>query len=404
MQVVSGIWAVLTVIGVIDHFVFPPLRPKKVTDSTELQNGPLISVLIPARNEESNIERCVQSVCRQTYTNTEIFVIDDQSEDCTADLVRQISATDERVHLFEGEPLPKGWVGKGWALCQGHTMARGEWVILLDADTEMQPEAVATILEYAQQNKLDFVNPTPQFVNRSFWEKALQPLLWGLVMTRFPMMWVNQPRLKENMAFGPFLLIRSSVYDAVGGHRKVCHDILEDVALARLIKDEGYATRIVNGMYLFDIRMYENFNQILEGWIKTAFGAMNYNLFLMTVAIFGLFYMSLFPLLSCLGLVTASVLGADVPAQLMQWASISLVVLYARRIWDHYRFRFGWISLWMHPIGMFVVQYMQIAAVWKFYFGALTWKGRAYKPGEGLMAAPADYPAAAKDTDTTRKL
>ena len=252
--------------------------------------------------------------------------------------------------------------------------------MLLDADTALYSHAIRTSLQFALEKKIDFLNPTPQFRNRSFWEKALQPLLWGFVMTRFPLMWVNNASLKENMAFGPFLLIKSDVYDAVGGHKNVCHDILEDVALARLLKDKGYRTYVVNGMNIFEIRMYDSFAQILEGWIKTAYGAMNYNILLMTVAIFGLFYLSLLPMLILVG-----ALIGWFDASLIEPSLWAILALYARRIWDHFRFRFSLLSLWMHPIGMLVVQYMQITAVWRYHFGALTWKGRSYKAGDGLL-------------------
>ena len=384
------IWFGLTLIGILDHWLYPAMKPSLEPYSEQEIRNTKISVIIPARNEESNIERCVKAVQAQNYTNLEIIVVDDQSTDATCVLVEQLAAEDSRVRLVRGVALPKGWVGKGWALCQGRELATGEWVVLLDADTALFPHALTTALQFARKEGIDFLNPTPQFNNRGFWEKALQPLLWGFVMTRFPLMWVNHPKLSENMAFGPFLLIRSEVYDAVEGHKRVCHDILEDVALARLLKDSGYRTYVCNGRKLFEIRMYENFAQILEGWIKTAYGAMNYNIALMTAAIFGLFYLSTFPLIALVVSGVAKLVGVEAPwVESMLGSSFFAVLgLYSRRIWDHFRFGFGYISLWMHPIGMLVVQYMQFAAVWRYHFGALTWKGRSYRAGEGLLKSP----------------
>ena len=388
----AGGWSFLTVVGMIDHAVYPPLRvrPRESKRLTEA-GTPRVSVIIPARNEERNIGRCVRSVQAQLYENIEIIVLDDQSEDRTGAVVEELAASDSRVRLIRGKPLPRGWVGKGWALCQGHRAATGQWILLLDADTEMMPGAIHTCVDYALEHKIDFLNPTPRFINRSFWEKALQPLLWGLVMTRFPMMWVNQRWLKENMAFGPFLLIRSDVYNAVDGHRRVCHDILEDVALSRLIKDSGFHTRIVNGMHLFNIRMYENFAQILQGWIKTAYGAMNYNLGLMALAVVMLFLAALFPLLMLPAVLVGKHMGNEALTTLYYPTIFAVLGLYSRRLWDHFRFGFSYVSLWMHPISMFVIQYMQVAAVWRFYFGELTWKGRAYRPGDGIMPDPTEF-------------
>lgn len=385
-------WSILTIIGIVDHWVFPALgvRPRESKRLAEA-GYPLVSVVIPARNEEHNIGRCIRSVQAQLYTNLEVIVVDDQSMDATAAIVEELGTRDARVKVIRGKALPRGWVGKGWALCQGHREATGQWILLLDADTEMMPGAINTCVDYALEHKIDFLNPTPRFINRSFWEKALQPLLWGLVMTRFPMMWVNQRWLKENMAFGPFLLIRSEVYNAVDGHRRVCHDILEDVALSRLIKDSGFHTRIVNGIHLFNIRMYENFAQILQGWIKTAYGAMNYNLGLMVLAVVMLFLAALFPLLMLPAVLIGQHYGHAGLTHMYYPTIFAVLALYSRRLWDHYRFGFSYVSLWMHPVSMFVIQYMQVAAVWRFYFGELTWKGRAYRPGEGIMPDPTEF-------------
>jgi len=367
----AGIWALLAVVGLVDHLAYPPLRLLG-EEQTGAQDRS--SVLMPARNEEKNIERCVKSVLQQDWHNLELVVTNDRSEDATGDILAGLAAHDARLHVIDGEQLPEGWVGKGWAVYQAHQAAQGTWVLLLDADTELEPGAIRTVVRYAQQQRIDFLNPTPQFINRSFWEKTMKPVLWGLVMTRFPMLWVNLPFLKENMAFGPFLLIRKSCYDAVEGHRHVCHDILEDVALSRLIKGEGYRTRLINGRHLFKIRMYDSFSGLLEGWIKTAYGAMNYNLLLMSLAVLGLFYLALFPFVG-LALSFSGWGAALAPAALA-----AVTALYTRRVIDGFRFRFGAISLLMHPLAMVVVQYMQAAAVWRFYFGQLTWKGRAYQP------------------------
>lgn len=365
-------WAAAAVLSWIDQWLYPPLEgtPSK-GDAT--MPRPRITVLVPARNEERNIEGCVLSVLNQTYPDVELIVINDQSTDRTGELLDEMARHHKRLQVIHGEDLPEGWIGKGWALYQGHRRASGDWIVLLDADVRLEPWALERCLDKALGDDIDFLNPWPFFVNVSFWERVMQPLLWGLVRIRFPLAWVNAAWSKENMAFGPMIMVRKAVYDEVDGHRHVAMDILEDVALARLIRSRGYRTMVVNGKHVLRVRMYTNLRELISGWTKTAYGAMNYKLGWMTLATLGVFWAATQPFL------TAAYGWLKGDTIWLQLGFLQIVALAMRRIADARESNFELWTILMHPLAMLVVHYMQVRAVWSYYFGAYTWKGRAYR-------------------------
>lgn len=371
MILVAVGWFLMSLVAYLDLRFYPPLLP----DPSLTPSFPRVSVIIPARNEERNIERCLSSVLAQDYPEFEVIVVDDESSDRTPLLVEALAACDPRLRLIRGAPIPPGWVGKGWALYQGHQQAQGEYLILLDADTRLYPHAILTLVNFVRKNPVDLLNPIPRFVQVTFWEKVLGPLLWGMVRLRFPWIVVNQPWIPDNMAFGPLLFIRKEVYDAVEGHRRVAHDILEDVALSRLLKENGYTTMVVSGKHLFEIRMYHSLREIVQGWTKTAYGAMGYNPFLMVAAILGSFFLATQPFFTV-------IVGISLYGLSSLWTMLGLIqvcALYLRRLLDNCENEYPLWTLLFHPLGMLVIHYMQLSSMWRYHFGSFLWKGRRYR-------------------------
>lgn len=363
-------WVLAAVIALIDRLAYPPLRGEPI--GFDPDEAPPVTILIPARNEEHNIEGCVLSVLNQTYPNLQVIVIDDQSTDATPAILDAIAARDPRLRVVRGQALPEGWVGKGWALWQGHQQAEGEWLLLLDADVRLEPWALDQMVDAAIERRIDLLNPWPRFVNVSFWERLLQPMLWGLVRLRFPLVWVNQPWAPENMAFGPVMLVRKAVYDSIEGHKPVAMDILEDVALAKLLRRRGWRTLVINGKHIARVRMYHNLREIVNGWTKTAYGAMAYNLPLMIIAIAGLFWVATQPLITLAWGLAAG------PFAFVALGGIQLIALGWRRLLDARENDFPVWTLPLHPIAIVLVHYMQLRALWQYYFGSYEWKGRNY--------------------------
>ncbi|MDP9312805.1 MAG: glycosyltransferase family 2 protein [Chloroflexota bacterium] len=232
---------------------------------------PTLTVIIPARNEALRITRCLTGLAAQNLADLDIVVLDDNSTDDTAEIVRSFAAQLPGLRLLTGEPLPPGWAGKCWACWQAAQASEAEWLLFLDADTAPQPHMVATLVDYAVNNRIDLLTLLPLLELHSFWERVLMPPFVGIIQAVMPIDVVNDPRSSLALANGQCILIRRDVYFATGGHAAVRDSVLEDVRLAQTVKQAGYRLRAVGGPELMGVRMYTNLAEITEGLRKNAF-------------------------------------------------------------------------------------------------------------------------------------
>ena len=233
--------------------------------------GPLISVIVPARNESRNIQRCVTALLAQTYANFEVIVLDDRSTDDTGPILARLAAADPRLRVLAGEPLPPGWAGKPHALAQGVAAARGEWLCFVDADTFAQPVALAATYATAQAYQADLFSILTRQKLGTFWEKVVMPVVLTGLAFGFPPERVNDPKRREAVANGQYILIRRGVYTAVGGHAALRASLVEDKALAEAVKRAGYRLVLADGQELAETRMYTSLAELWEGWTKNMF-------------------------------------------------------------------------------------------------------------------------------------
>lgn len=230
--------------------------------------APLVSVVIPARNEESNIGRCLESLLHQDYPNYELIVVDDRSQDRTAAIVKEFAAKSTRVRLVSVWELPQGWCGKTHALATGVASAAGAWLLFTDADTVHRPRSISTSLGHALLREADMLSLLPSLENLTFWEKVLQPVVGAALMLQFPVQKVNDPRSKKAFGNGQYILIKKEVYEKLGGYARLKEFILEDIAIANLVKENGYRLHVAYGADLFKTRMYSTFRAIWQGWTR----------------------------------------------------------------------------------------------------------------------------------------
>ena len=204
-----------------------------------------MSVIVPARNEEACLGACLQSLAAQTGIRFEIIVVDDASTDAT----RQIAASFPTVRLVDAGPLPEGWSGKNNAMAAGAAQAREEWLLFTDADTVHAPGSLARSLAEARGRHVVLLSYSPQQEVHGFWEKAVMPVIFAELATTYRPADVSHPTSPAAAANGQYLLISRDAYDAVGGHAAVAGSLLEDVALARLVKAPagGYSS-VMAGM------------------------------------------------------------------------------------------------------------------------------------------------------------
>jgi glycosyltransferase involved in cell wall biosynthesis len=225
---------------------------------------PVVSVIVPARNEEVCLGNCLESLVAQTGVAFEIIVVDDHSTDRT----REIAASFAGVRVIDARPLPEGWTGKNNAVFTGAREARGEWLLFTDADTVHLPGSLAGALKEARENGAELLSYSPEQIAVTFWEMATLPVVFAELARQYSPSKVSDPASSIAAANGQYILIRRDTYDAVGGHAAVAGNILEDVALARAVKSSGRRIRFRYAADAVRTRMYRNYAQLRDGWTK----------------------------------------------------------------------------------------------------------------------------------------
>jgi chlorobactene glucosyltransferase len=231
---------------------------------------PLLSVIIPARNEDFNIERCVTSLLNQTYPQKkyQIIVVDDNSTDNTQSIVQRLKEKHSNLKLTSAGPLPEGWSGKNNACRKGVEIADGEWYCFVDADIYAQPELLEAAVTFAENNSIDMlsINPLQELVTTS--ERLFLPGVFLSIASSMNFKRVNDPSRPETGANGQFMLFRRKVYESINGHHSVRNEIMEDMAFAKIVKKSGYRLYWIFGENLISTRMYRDIMHIWEGFSK----------------------------------------------------------------------------------------------------------------------------------------
>ena len=235
-----------------------------------------VSAIVPARNEEAAIRACVESLVPQQDI-VEVIVIDDESTDNTAGIVRQIMDSSPKVRLLQTHELPPGWVGKNYAVWIGAREAKGEWLLFTDADAVHEPDSAKRALAIAARENAMMLSFSPEQVMETWYEKALIPYVYSRLASKFSFDDVNDPNKPAAAANGQFLMIRRAAYDAIGGHASVAGDVLEDVALAKRVKSAGYRIWFGSGQGIVRVRMYRTFGAMWQGWKKNLYRLMGSN-------------------------------------------------------------------------------------------------------------------------------
>jgi len=344
---------------------------------------PLISVCIPARNEERNIRACVESMLAQDYPNFEVVVLDDRSTDSTHGILRQLAAQNDKLRNINGSDLPAGWAGKPHALHQASAIARGEWLCFVDADTSVTREALSSCYVKAIETDADLFTIMTFQVTGSFWERVVMPLVLTALSVGFSPRKVNDPKRKDAIANGQFILIKRAVYDAIGGHESVKDSIVEDKAIAEQVKWKGYRLIVADGTNIARTRMYTSLPEMWEGWTKNIYLGLREQSALMVLGVFGAtlamlaaFFLPLWPLLGIFWFLQSAawMAAAVIVESFLLWSFLLFVRAQSLLKLE--------ISAWYAlttPLGAAVFGAMMLASAWKVISRTgVTWKGRVY--------------------------
>ncbi len=247
-----------------------PFVPRPA-EEPPLDDGPLVSIVMPARNEATDIADAVRSHLSQTYARLEVIVVDDGSDDGTGDIARSAGGGDTRLRVIDGAPLPDGWVGKSWACHQGAAEAFGDWLLFTDADVVHAPEALARCIALATRLDRGGLTLAPRIDMDTVAERVVLPaaaFIISAVMAPGPL--ARSQRSSVTMGAGAYLLVRRDVYDAIGGHEGIGHHVVDDLALAREVKRRGGLLVPADGTDLIHLRMYRGTRAMWAGWRKNA--------------------------------------------------------------------------------------------------------------------------------------
>lgn len=340
---------------------------------------PALSIIVPARNEERQIERCVRSLLAQRYPDFEVIVVDDCSYDGTHAILDRLARDHDRLKVIDGLPLAEGWIGKSWALTQGADAARGAWMLFTDADTEHEPPAAASAVRCALDRDYDVVSLLTDQQTIGVAERVFLPtILFTIVLAIGALDDVNDPRKPDVAIFnGQYILVSRDAYRAIGGHSAVRAEIAEDLELARRFKRDGrFRIFLAGANGLVRTRMYHSFGEIWDGFVKNfGLGARGHA----SQAVAGVALLGCVSPLSPIALLWLLASRAWVGAAILLSSmilTVAIVELGLRRM----RFRRG--SGLGLPVGVCVVLAIFATSLLRMLSGrGVEWRGRRYGGG-----------------------
>lgn len=333
---------------------------------------PAVSVIVPARNEEVCLGACIESLAMQSGVAFEIIVVDDHSTDRT----REIALSFPGVRVIDAAPLPQGWTGKNNAVTCGARAANGEWLLFTDADTVHLPGSLARGLEEAKRNGAALLSYSPEQIVVSVWEKAVMPVIFAELASRYSPSQVSDPNSAVAAANGQYILITREAYDTVGGHAAIAGTLLEDVALARAVKKSGRKILFRYGGDAVRTRMYRSFAQLREGWTK------NLALLFPSPEFLALWRLLEFAaILSSLALLTIAVVEKSFFLALLCAVPPAITAMRIARA------HFSWDANVLGLFGLPLFSYLLLRSKRGHANGSVAWKGRSYAPSPDMKKA-----------------
>jgi chlorobactene glucosyltransferase len=343
--------------------------------------APLVSILVPARDEEANIRACLESLQKQDYPDFEILALDDNSVDDTAGIVNEMAARDSRIRLIQGDPLPDDWAGKPFACHQLARRAKGSWLLFVDADTVHAPEMLKGVLSLAVEMKTSLLSGFPRQLADSLPLKIIIPVQYFIILGWLPLWWLHK-RGRPSLAIGQFMLFSASEYRRIGGHEAVKSRIVEDVCLGIEVGRKGGRHVAIDLSSVVSTNLYEDVGAAWRGFGKSIYAIV-----------------AMMPI-GLLGLVTAAYFFYIAPfwwlwngffegrSDLLERGIVVLqvaVMLLMRWLVDN-RFREPGVSIFFHPLGLgfYLLNVLHSGLRWMVGAG-VTWKERFYGGEESVV-------------------
>ena len=318
-----------------------------------------VGVVVPMRNEAENVEGIVATLSAQDGP-FHFYLLDDNSEDKTLELLQRFTAGDSRFTVIKGAPLADGWIGKTWALQQLHEGSSEDVLVSIDADVRLTNDAINKAVTSLRGARLDFLSPYPRQIAHSLGERLVQPLLQWSWLTTVPLRYAEGARQKSMaVANGQFFVVRRSALDSIGGYQSVKHAVIDDVFLARQLIAHGSSGTVIDGSDIAETRMYASWNEIEAGYGKSlnkAFGS-----------IFGAIFVIIFLFVTSIAPLILGLLGNP-----YGWLGFTAIV--GSRVLSAIKSRGSVVDSVLHPISIAALIYLIIYSY--LVRGTVTWKGR----------------------------
>lgn len=345
---------------------------------------PFLSVLVPARNEERNIERSIRSLLDQDYPHYEVLVFDDESQDATHRILETLARENPRLRILGPAVLPPGWLGKCFACGELARNARGDLLLFTDADTVHDPGSLSSSVAESERTGADLLTLITRLEMKTFSEKLLLPLVHFIALTYLPFALISRSRnSKFAIGNGQFMLFRRPAYHEIGGHTSVKDALVEDVWLARLVKARGFRVVVRDGFSVVSCRMYRSFREIWRGFSKNMFAGFSYSVPAISAVMMFNLAAYVLPLLVLL----TGIFSRREPVAWVLMPGLQLALAVGMRLILAVRFRLGLASAFFHFLGMGVVIAIAVNSVrWILSGQGAQWKGRTYRFPAGLRS------------------
>lgn len=348
----------VTLISLISLFNFATARSLKPTNST-IEGS--VAILIPMRNEADNAQGVVTSALSQSNLETlKVYALDDHSSDDTQKILNTIK--DERFEFKVGESLPDGWLGKNFALHSLSEDRNESYLVFLDADVRLEPNAVASAISLMEKLDWDYISPYPRQIANGFLSRTVQPLLQWSWFATLPLRLIEKSKRPSTVvANGQFFIVRSAAYQASGGHIAIKNEVLDDLELARSLRRIGAHGSVVDASRVSSCEMYQKAKDLVSGYSKSQWRAFG-GFFGATIAISLMFITSVLPALMLF--------------TLEPWAITSYLAVVATRLMAAARTKSVMTTAPIHPFAISIWIYLIFRSITLKQLGRLEWRGR----------------------------
>ncbi|MDE0145990.1 MAG: glycosyltransferase [Nitrospira sp.] len=365
--VAAGFWVPAGIWLMSKRHAFTVLASVSVDTESSL---PAVSIVIPARNEERNLEQALDSVLALDYPDIEIVVVNDRSTDRTGAILETMADRNPRLTVVTIDDLPDGWIGKPHALHVGVQQARGEFILFTDADIVFHPSALRKAVAHAEANGFDHVTLIPEGTMPGVFLRTLSATFGLFLFIVFRPWKARDPRSRRYMGIGAFNLIRTSVYRVLGGHEPVALRPDDDLKFGKLVKEHGYSQDVLNGRGMIGVEWYRSVGELMDGLMKNMFAGMEYRVSLVIASALASLFMHVWPWFG--------VWVTDGWPQACYAVTVVMMVGSFGAVMAPFGVKF-WQGLLL-PLTIGLLAYIQCrAAVLALWRGGIVWRGTFYE-------------------------